>query len=192
MTVPNITLEQIIATYPAETVETCREVLSRCNKAIDAYNESSMYQPLISSDEARKLENSGGEAQRKIIQDELDYYLTTDDEAFKVLQSLPMVSGEPVAYMFKNNEGTEIGGLTPLPSKRDLLEIGKQGATVIPLYTSPQPLKPITADDVTDEMLQDIFPKSFSGLNKDVTVHKRVKGDIANIYNAVIKNRSEA
>lgn len=55
-----------------------------------------------------------------------------------MLQSLPMVSSEPVAYMFQTDEGVEIGGLAPLPSNRDLLEIDKQGVTVIPLYTSPQ------------------------------------------------------
>jgi hypothetical protein len=116
------------------------------------------------------------EAQRDLL---LANHLMLKHET-DVLQSLPMVSGEPAAYMFRTDEYFEIGGLAPLPSKRDLLEIAEQGATVIHLYTSPQALTPITADDVTEAIRQEF-------LTKDV-----LDEAIATVFNFIVKHRSEA
>lgn len=55
--VPLITFEQIAATYPNESTETCNSILTRCNNAISEYNKvnAEQEQPLISAEEARKL-----------------------------------------------------------------------------------------------------------------------------------------
>lgn len=103
------------------------------------------------------------------------------ESASTMLQSLPMVDSQPAAFMFHTDEYDEIGGLAPLPSKRDLLEIGKLGATVIPLYTSPQVLAPITAEDVTDEMVD----KALRSNNDGATPYSTRKA-IASAVNAYL------
>lgn len=99
------------------------------------------------------------------------------------LQSLPVITGEPGAYMFRTADGDEIGGLAPLPSKRELPEIGQQGAEVIPLYTNPQPLQPITAEDVSMDMIDAYVTAS--------SPHMTYPKTIAAAYNAVIKHRGD-
>lgn len=57
------------------------------------------------------------------------------------------------------------------------------------LYTSPQALTPITADDVTDEMVKSYINEAKS---IDIATANINKSIMAAAYNAVIKNRSEA
>jgi hypothetical protein len=60
------------------------------------------------------------------------------------------------------------------------------------LYTSPQALTQISADDVTDEMVKEIFPTSATSFSRKSGTYKKIARDIANIYNAVLKHRGEA
>lgn len=91
-----------------------------------------------------------------------------------ILQSLSIVRGEPVAHMypwdlerFATNETT---------AHAYSVSVGCPDGTSVPLYTSPQPLQPITADDVPDSLCFE------TGEDKE---------KIVEIYNAVIKHRSE-
>ena len=148
------------------------------------------------------------EAQLKMLVERIKFKELTK-VTLDMLQSLPEVQptvtqSEPVAYMFQTDEGIEIGGLAPLPSNRDLLEIDKQGVTVIPLYTSPK-LTPITANDVTDEMVTAYLAAQRASVDEADRLWGRVPGGglrtntvksacqagLAAAYNAVIKHRSE-
>lgn len=88
-----------------------------------------------------------------------------------LLQSLPMVEGEPVAELLLSRGGHGI-----------VVEWHKTVPVGAKLYTSPQPLQPITAEMVTDEMVKLVHKNR---LHSEAEI-------IAAIYNAVIKNRSEA
>lgn len=91
--------------------------------------------------------------------------------AIAMLQSLPMVSGEPAAW--RHDHGEENGGF----------EYYEEASCdkCQPLYTSPQALTPITADDVTDEMVHEsCFINVFNA-----------KQQIATVFNLVNKHRSE-
>jgi hypothetical protein len=98
-------------------------------------------------------------------------------DAMEMLQSLPMVSAEPVAW----RRFDDIAWHVELTTNDDY-----DGWD--PLYTSPQALTPISADDVTDEMYnewQKVFGESITYCPKDSEI-------MAAAYNAVIKHRSEA
>ena len=104
--------------------------------------------------------------------------------AIDMLQSLPMVSGAPVAWMVTTEMQDGTRSTYPTTGRykhvRDVCDFGEP----IPLYTHAQPLTPITADDVTDEMRTEFQTNStFGGLSIDLIVAA---------YNAVIKHRSEA
>lgn len=99
--------------------------------------------------------------------------------AIAMLQSLPMVQGEPVAYRQKRLLGKNKHW------HYDAHEINPDYLHEFePLYTSPQPLQTITADDVTDDMVRVMsYFHGYAPTDKEV---------IAAAYNAVIKHRSEA
>lgn len=107
-----------------------------------------------------------------------------------MLQSLHMVSGEPVAWTW-DTMGS--GGMSGYRIAHFQINKPKKTTTMFdltPLYTSPQALTPITADDVTPAMLKE-WNKIF-GLG-DMSVASPKDGEImAAAYNAVIKHRSEA
>lgn len=104
--------------------------------------------------------------------------------AIVLLQSLPMVSGEPVAYRYSFSCG-EVWTLSNLePGKAIRVE-----ALVESLYTSPQPLQPITAADITPAMHRE-WNKIFRA--DDMSVATPSDGAImAAAYNAVIKGRAK-
>jgi hypothetical protein len=97
------------------------------------------------------------------------------NEAVAMLQSLPMVSAEPVGRIIASPANTYV----EVEWVNDC--IPDAGAT---LYISPQALTPITPDDVTDEMVQQW---KLSGAES-----YEPKKDIAAAYNAVRKHRGEA
>ena len=76
------------------------------------------------------------------------------DSATEMLQSLPMVEGEPAAWQikFKDQNGTQRQVTYTHNAIGDYRQIDPN-AICDPLYTSPQPLQPITAEDVTDQMV---------------------------------------
>ena len=88
-------------------------------------------------------------------------------------KSLPMVDSEPVAY----SDGA-FGGRFTYKCLNPAMILPDNTA----FYTSPQALTTITADDVTDEMVNE--PHNLTVLDNPKTM-------IAAIYNAVIKHRSE-
>lgn len=104
-------------------------------------------------------------------------------EVKEMLQSLPMVSGEPVAYRL----------VDPDFAKKhhyfDLNEVEPVKHVLEPLYTSPHPLQPISANDVTDEMIDELA-KQCPTYNT-VEVDRQIIAASVNIYDAVIKHRSE-
>lgn len=135
-------------------------------------------------------------------------------EARGIMQSLPLITGEPVAWIWKYQDGSEEVVFVK-PHRLDP-EFHDISVSIIPLYTHPQPLQPedfdtwqknpysvvlqksieedyqpklqpITADDVTNEMLNEFHEKSEVFPNPET---------LAIAYNAVaahlVKNRSEA
>lgn len=99
------------------------------------------------------------------------------NEARNMLQSLPMVTGEPVAYLAHFYIEPTIH--TEAEDGFDVVEPIAEGA--FPVYTSPQALAPITVDDVTDEMVDEY--------HKDIAFSQYAKLIITAAYNAVIKHR---
>lgn len=90
-----------------------------------------------------------------------------------LLQSLPMVDSEPVSLrdaVFKVCEG-----YTLHEGARKILETA--------LFASPQALTPITAADVTDEMVESYINEA---KNIDIATANINKSIIAAAYNAVI------
>lgn len=94
------------------------------------------------------------------------------NKALAMLQSLPMVSAEPIGYTNDSYKDSRVDGGSFFSSPTS--------SYVNPLYTSPQALTKISADDVTEAIRQEF-------LSKDV-----LDEAIAAAYNAVIKHRSEA
>lgn len=82
-----------------------------------------------------------------ISQSQIDELLSIDvtAESKALMQSLPMVSGEPVAWLITTElqDGTKhtYAATGKYKHVRDACDFGEP----IPLYTSPQPLQPITA-----------------------------------------------
>lgn len=101
-------------------------------------------------------------------------------EADKMLQSLPMVDREPVAWM---NPNSPYSVMTTNQKEHNEFQYSDEflAGHTQPLYTSPQALTPITAADITDEMVEYI------------ATHLRVKREIMALsINSWIKHRSEA
>lgn len=93
-------------------------------------------------------------------------------EARGIMQSLPLITGEPVAW--RRFDAIDVAWRVELTTNDDY-----DGWE--PLYTSPQALTPITAADITDEMVEYI------------ATHLRVKREIMALsINSWIKHRSEA
>lgn len=95
-------------------------------------------------------------------------------DAMEMLQSLPMVTDTPKAYILQNSED----------SHKKLSWVENVDCESIPLFTSPQALTPITADDVTDEM-HETFNMTRIPFGPDREI-------MAAAYNAVIKHRGKA
>lgn len=71
-----------------------------------------------------------------------------------VIKFLPLITGEPVAWQikFKDEHGTQRNVTYTHNAIGDYRQIDPN-AVCVPLYTHPKPLQPITAEDVTDEMV---------------------------------------
>ena len=111
------------------------------------------------------------------------------NEIIDILQSLPMVSAEPVAWAIRignspNWSYCDTESDADFYGKRSVMRYEKK-----PLFASPQALTPITADDVTDEMVKSYINEAKS---IDIATANINKSIMAAAYNAVIKNRSEA
>lgn len=88
------------------------------------------------------------------------------------LQSLPELTAEPVAWAMRNSDGS-------------ITEINCQyveGIFNIPLSTSRQPMKPITLEDVTDEMQVEISKQ------RELFLSKKCFAAVINIW---IKHRGD-
>jgi hypothetical protein len=111
------------------------------------------------------------------------------DDANKALVMLqgPLDQPEPEYLQFLSDVMTAAGLVSHGKQCKALGERLSASSSKYRIAMHPAPFTPITADMVTKEMLIDIFPKSYSSLDKDITVRKKVKSDIANIYNAVGK-----
>ena len=108
--------------------------------------------------------------------------------AIDMLQSLPMVSGEPVAWQMKSlfSSNKWVGVTKAQCEAAEETDAYTQEPRAIHtrrLYTSPQALKPITAKDVTDEM-HETFDKTFMPYGPDREI-------MAAAYNAVIKHKGD-
>lgn len=106
-----------------------------------------------------------------------------------LLQSLPMVSGEPVAWR-RYEEAFNCHNITANPKV-------STDKSFEPLFTSPQALTKISADDVTDEMLDAYFVEYASDgtttwRDCDPSIIQVAKKACASIVDSVINHRSEA
>lgn len=103
-------------------------------------------------------------------------------DAIAMLQSLPVVSAEPVAWTW-DTMGS--GGMSGYRMAHFQMNKPEKTATMFdltPLYTSPQASTPITAKDVTDEMLRVFLDELDTPMNYRATV--------AAAYNAFINHRN--
>ena len=122
------------------------------------------------------------EAEIKEVIDHLECGFDDDSDAMTVLmlQSLPeLTDAQPVAWLAQwHIEPTHYseadGGL-------ELVEPNAEGAFAV--YTHAQPLRPITADDVTDEMLLAYLDALEKPMN--------YRDALAAACNAVIKHRGD-
>ena len=89
-----------------------------------------------------------------------------------LLQSLPMVDSVPICHLRARTASTPWNSFEPVPRDMD---------NAFPVYTSPQALTQISADDVTDEMINDCLPHWM------MTELEDVREIFVQIYNAVIK-----
>ena len=114
------------------------------------------------------------------------------DSATEMLQSLPMVEGEPAAWQikFKDQNGTQRQVTYTHNAIGDYRQIDPN-AICDPLYTSPQPLQPITADDVTDEMIHNWHANTFGAQAMGGVTDRDMIVAAVNAFNPV-KHRSEA
>lgn len=107
-----------------------------------------------------------------------------------MLQSLPVVSAEPVAWMRNPEAETHYKPFMSEIHRSSWIEELPNGSVErlysIPLYTSPQALTTITADDVTDEMW-----KAYYKTIPETTIEKSDFAAAVNAYLA-INHRSEA
>lgn len=117
-----------------------------------------------------------------------------------MLQSLPMVDGEPVAWrwdVMSDSEhykckGAKAGVYLEDPASLGI-PIAHPSYKWTKLYRSPQPLQPITADDVTDEMLDAYLIDDVADWRTFTPeLQRSAKQVVVRIYNAVIKNRTKA
>ena len=124
------------------------------------------------------------------------------EAAIAMLQSLPMASAEPLAWF--ENEGfmPDVGNKKVDLNWGDGTFSNRVIANQFPWHKlfspcivewrysdkpSPQPLQPITADDVSDKTIIDLW--RIGVLTSTGTQGKEIA---MKVYNAVIKNRSEA
>lgn len=106
------------------------------------------------------------------------------------LQSLPMVSGEPVGWNIYSPVDGELLFLEEDESSMQRRK--KAGYRVVPCFEASQPLKPITEKDVTDEMVSAIENAMLAIPNVDNLGDDEFnRHGAAALFNAVIKNRSE-
>jgi hypothetical protein len=109
-------------------------------------------------------------------------------DVINILQSLPMFSAEPVEYLLDGMRVklnfNSVGNITSLQNLKHDLQgrwvsfVGAENDKHLKA-TSPQALTPITADDVTDEMVDEY--------HKDMAFSQYAKLIITAAYNAVIK-----
>lgn len=100
-----------------------------------------------------------------------------------MLQSLPMVDGEPVARILHSKAPSSCGTVAKTFKEVPKDKWSSHWTEGTLLYTSPQALTPITADDVTDEMVTTYHKAHNYDYRKDI---------IVNAVNAWIKHRGEA
>lgn len=102
----------------------------------------------------------------------------------ETIDSLPELTGKPAAWIWKFQDGSEeVVFVAPHRLDPDSDDIP---TSITPLYTSPQPLQPITADDVTDELHWLLWRDS-------LLMHTGQQGKefVAKIVNAWIKHRGD-
>ena len=104
------------------------------------------------------------------LQELIEFSVLTSD-SLDMLQNLPLITGEPVAYILQNSKD----------SHKKLSWCESVDCENTPLYTHAQPLQPITADDVTNDMIVEYV--------ETVVEHSGRRGIIVAAYNAVIKHR---
>ena len=126
------------------------------------------------------------EAQRQQLCELIEKDGFSNKPATDMLQSLPMVSGEPVAWLITTElqDGTRrtYAATGKYSHVKDACDFGNP----VPLYTHAQPLQPITADEITPEIV------AAYGANFNSWDTPSYAEQIEAAYNAVIKHRSEA
>jgi hypothetical protein len=104
------------------------------------------------------------------------------NNAVAILQSLPMVSAEPVAHIYP--WVLERFATAETTGRAYSVAVECADGVSVPLYTSPQALTPITADDVSDKTVIDLW--RIGVLTSTGTQGKEIA---AKVYNAVIKHK---
>ena len=114
-----------------------------------------------------------------LMADRLDLFIGHKDfkKIATLLNTLPLITGEPVAWIWVFQDGSEeVVFIAPNRLDPDSDDIP---TSITPLYTSPQPPQSITAEDVNSSMIQ--------YLNEHTTPSSSRDEIIAAAYNAVIK-----
>lgn len=101
----------------------------------------------------------------------------------EMLQSLPVVSGEPVAYLAHYYIEPTIH--TEADAGFDVVEPTTENA--FPVFTSPQALTPITADDVSDACVRELW-----AIGRLTDLGHLGKSDVVVYLNTFLKHRKEA
>jgi hypothetical protein len=93
-----------------------------------------------------------------------------------ILKALPVLEGEPVAHLRAKTSSVAWNSFELTPASM---------LNAFPVYTHSAPFVHITADMVTDEMIEECYPEYFS--KKDKAFKEMARLAIAPAYNAVCK-----
>jgi hypothetical protein len=100
------------------------------------------------------------------------------DALFQELLSLPVLKGEPVGIVVYKPKMLRVGALNTAGMA---LPDGTR------LYTHPAPFTPITADMVTDEMLETIFGQEYKDLGHSPHWKQVAVADVVKAFNGISK-----